>query len=499
LLFLIHVTLFIGINNKDSDINIRFLDEDDVKSENMSGIDISQDKMKTDDQGSYIQPISPNSRSSPIRQISNLLLSPARYMGRKFKAGGIKGSIFTLITAILGAGTITLPYLAYQNGIVIAILLIIFGALISYFCGMLLVECAELVGSDKYEDFAKYCFPGNKMAIFVGWCNCTTLLGFVVSYIVFVKTLIPHILEVLFGEDSVPDILGTGRWKGELLWATIYSFALLTPLSMPRKVGALRFNSMFGVLCGFYLVLSLFFMFFVDRRLVPSIGTAFRDARYFHVTFKGLVNAIPYVVFAFMYQPNIPIVYRELDNKNYKRMEKIVVRGSSSVVFLYIIAAAFGYLGLVQNAEKLAILAENQNILEVPYENWSIKIAIICLIFAIIAAAPTCVLPSKDTFEELVYPEKGMSNVQNIFVTIGMCVISFGFAVAIPGIGDVITILGCTTNPLIGFIFPIVFYLRIIPDIPTYKKIFCWLILVFIVVVSITSFTFFIIDKINPE
>lgn len=122
-----------------------------------------------------------------------------------------------------------------------------------------------------------------------------------------------------------------------------------------------------------------------------------------------------------MYQPNIPIVYRELERKNYRRMEKVIVRGSGSVVFLYILAAAFGYLGLVGNKEYLQILADESNILQVPYTNWGFRIAIIGLCFAIFAAAPICVLPCKDTYEELVYPEKGMNQKQNIIVTIVMC------------------------------------------------------------------------------
>lgn len=133
------------------------------------------------------------------------------------------------------------------------------------------------------------------MAVFTGWCNCSTLLGFVVSYIVFVKTLVPHILEVLIGEDNVPEYLGSNRWKGGIVWATIYSFVILLPLSMPRKIGALRFNSMFGVICSFYLVMCLVFMFFVDRHLVPNIGKSFQNARWFHVTLEGIVNAVPFV------------------------------------------------------------------------------------------------------------------------------------------------------------------------------------------------------------
>ena len=81
------------------------------------------------------------------------------------------------------------------------------------------------------------------------------MLGFIVSYIVFIKTLVPHILEVIFGAENVPDFIGIGRWKGELVWATIYTVFILIPLSLPRSVGVLRFNSLLGVLFSIYVVL----------------------------------------------------------------------------------------------------------------------------------------------------------------------------------------------------------------------------------------------------
>jgi amino acid permease len=92
-----------------------------------------------------------------------------------------------------------------------------------------------------------------------------------------------------------------------------------------------------------------------------------------------------------------------------------------------------------------------------------------------------------------------MNKKQNVIVTIVMCIISFALAVIIPGIGDAITILGTTTNPMIGFILPVIFYLKIVPEVPTWKKILCWMTLIFIVLVSIASFVQFVLDKINDE
>jgi amino acid permease len=50
---------------------------------------------------------------------------------------------------------------------------------------------------------------------------------------------------------------------------------------------------------------------------------------------NGLVNGLPLVVFAYMYQPNIPLIYKELERKSYRRMDKVVLRGSSGAIFLY--------------------------------------------------------------------------------------------------------------------------------------------------------------------
>ena len=77
--------------------------------------------------------------------------------------------------------------------------------------------------------------------------------------------------------------------------------------------------------------------------------------------------------------------------------------------------------------------------------------------FSIIAAAPLCVLPSKDTVEELFFKEKGMNKKQNLLVTFILVVVNWGIATFISGIGEAMTLVGCTINPIIGFIIPVIF------------------------------------------
>jgi len=105
------------------------------------------------------------------------------------------------------------------------------------------------------------------------------------------------------------------------------------------------------------------------------------------------------------------------------------------------------------------------------------------------AAAPLVVLPSKDTVEELFYKEKGMTKKQNFFVTLGLVVLNCVLALFIPNIGDAMTLVGSSINPLIGFIMPVIFYWKVIEDKPllSVDKIVGIITVVVITVVSILS------------
>ena len=50
------------------------------------------------------------------------------------------------------------------------------------------------------------------------------------------------------------------------------------------------------------------------------------------------------ILFAYMYQVNIPMIYKELERKNHRRMSKVVKRGSIGAIFLYASVGIFGYL-----------------------------------------------------------------------------------------------------------------------------------------------------------
>ena len=71
-------------------------------------------------------------------------------------------------------------------------------------------------------------------------------MGYVTSYIVVVKTLTPYLIKRLMQTEEIP-VFGN-EMLFQMVIATFYTLFILLPFSLPRKIGALRFMSLFGFL-----------------------------------------------------------------------------------------------------------------------------------------------------------------------------------------------------------------------------------------------------------
>jgi len=171
-----------------------------------------------------------------------------------FRAGGPLGSVLSLIAATLGAGTISFGYAVMKNGYILGPLLIIFGAFLSYYTGMLIVKCSELTGRTRYEDIALKIY-GPRAARITSILNLICLIGFEISYIVFVSKAVPEIFNINYDNKFILKII----------CSIIYSFCILLPMSIPRNVSALRYFSLAGVLCSMYLSLAVAGVFLKNK------------------------------------------------------------------------------------------------------------------------------------------------------------------------------------------------------------------------------------------
>lgn len=130
------------------------------------------------------------------------------------------GCTSNLITAIVGAGIIGIPYAMKETGLVAGIFLIIFSGAVGCKSLRLLVETAKHVDASSYEILCEAAFGR------VGWivCNLNMFLmswGPMLSYMMIVK-------------DTAPIVLGFDTEAGQKMILVVCSVAIMLPLSLQR-------------------------------------------------------------------------------------------------------------------------------------------------------------------------------------------------------------------------------------------------------------------------
>ena len=156
-------------------------------------------------------------------------------------------------------------------GYIFGPIMVMVGAGFSSYVGMLLVKCASHTGRYRYEDIALYNY-GPRMARFTSILNLIALIGFLMSYITYVKTALPSIVSIYATDPTIIKWLGNGQdgksTLGHNIWAMIFSFCILLPLSIPRNGSKLQVTSFLSILCSTYLALAVFFVFFTNKDIV---------------------------------------------------------------------------------------------------------------------------------------------------------------------------------------------------------------------------------------
>jgi amino acid permease len=108
-----------------------------------------------------------------------------------------------VISCTLDTGTISFAFAIQQNGIIFGILLSILGGTITYYSAMLIVKVADKTQCNRFEDFALKLY-GKKCKTFTSVLNLACLMSFIITYIVYVKSMIPKILLLFWDEKELP-------------------------------------------------------------------------------------------------------------------------------------------------------------------------------------------------------------------------------------------------------------------------------------------------------
>ena len=231
----------------------------------------------------------------------------------------------------------------------------------------------------------------------------------------------------------------------------------------------------------------------MDHGTSTSVSAGFKAGHdKAELSLMGFFGSLPLIIFSYMYQVNIPAIYQELEVKSMYGAKKVIFLGTALAAVVYITAGIFGYIAFADGSttDQLNEYFSN-NVLSAPYATADgntpipIYISLFGMMIVVVFATPFCVLPTKDSIEEV--RNKKFTPKENICWTLILVWCSCAVACAFKSIKTPIAILGATTNSAIGFLFPIMYYLKMEKRTSPYTnmKIICYIIFIFICVSSV--------------
>lgn len=298
------------------------------------------------------------------------------------KRGSLRGSIFTLMSAAIGSGVLLLPYAFSLVGVPIGILTLLFGTYCLATSLRLIITISHITGRDSYAKSAIVVLgpvAGRALAcLMVGEALCGQA-----AFIKFLSDLWPRVLPFAFGGFS----------KSQMALVVV---AAAFPAAASRDMSVLRHVTLISFL-------SLAFM---ASLVVTSAvrDAAARDPEHLQVLTSGRSESIWEVlpqtwslVLSALYCQHVAIpVYKQLNNFNSRRINKVLLRSCTSLCLLYALVATCGVMAHGAKTPENILLAY-------PSTHGAAWLAQLLTGCSLLIALPLGVQPARDQLPEVIY------------------------------------------------------------------------------------------------
>nr|XP_046239450.1 sodium-coupled neutral amino acid transporter 3 [Scatophagus argus] len=391
-------------------------------------------------------------------------------------------SVFNLGNAIMGSGILGLAYAMANTGILLFLFLLTAVAALSSYSIHLLLKSSGIVGIRAYEQLGYRAFgtPG-KMA--AGIAITLQNIGAMSSYLYIVKSELPLVIQAFLKTDPNSEL----EWylNGNYL-VILVSASIILPLALMKQLGYLGYTSGFSLSCMVFFLTAVIYKKFqitcpfeefsanstaalvspnvsnhgheYSNGLVHEDDDSHCSTRMFTIN-SQTAYTIPILAFAFVCHPEVLPIYTELRNPSKKKMQQVSNISIFVMYTMYFLAALFGYLTFKDNVE--AELLHTYSRID-PYDT-----LILCVRLAVLTAVtltvPIVLFPVRRAIQQMLFPTKAFNWLRHIAIALILLTFINMLVIFAPNILGIFGIIGATSAPCLIFIFPAVFYIRIVP------------------------------------
>ncbi|XP_012883508.1 PREDICTED: sodium-coupled neutral amino acid transporter 3 [Dipodomys ordii] len=356
-------------------------------------------------------------------------------------------SVFNLSNAIMGSGILGLAYAMANTGIILFLFLLTAVALLSSYSIHLLLKSSGVVGIRAYEQLGYRAFgtPGKLAAALA-----ITLqnIGAMSSYLYIIKSELPLVIQTFLNleeqtSDKKPSL---DLMRSFLLPQVIYKkFQVPCPLPSNLTNGTGNFSHVEVMEENTHLQAELD----AAALCTPSYFTLNSQTAY----------TIPIMAFAFVCHPEVLPIYTELKDPSKKKMQHISNLSIAVMYVMYFLAALFGYLTFYDRVESELLHTYNKVD--------AFDVLILCVRVAVLTAVtltvPIVLFPVRRAIQQMLFQNQEFSWLRHVIIATGLLTCINLLVIFAPNILGIFGIIGATSAPCLIFIFPAIFYFRIIP------------------------------------
>uniref|UniRef100_A0A0G4GQ76 Amino acid transporter transmembrane domain-containing protein n=1 Tax=Chromera velia CCMP2878 TaxID=1169474 RepID=A0A0G4GQ76_9ALVE len=248
--------------------------------------------------------------------------------------GGVRSSIFTLLSTALGIGVLTLPFAIARVGLILGLCLLVVNGLLGTLTTLILVVAVKMKSAKSYSDLMGR-VGGRGAQMLSDFSLFCYGMGCVITFLVVFGDFTSKLTEAA----DFPAVL-----KNKSLLIGIGAFAC-APLSLPEKLSALRYAALIpvAVLSGLAIVMTCRF-FVVGSERVEEGGAGPPGTLPMFFVDWDVFRANSIFLFAFMQHQNVCPVADEMVNPTDPRIMKVCVRSLLAELALYIPIGVFTFL-----------------------------------------------------------------------------------------------------------------------------------------------------------
>ncbi|KAM9814136.1 sodium-coupled neutral amino acid transporter 3 [Neosynchiropus ocellatus] len=384
-------------------------------------------------------------------------------------------SVFNLGNAIMGSGILGLAYAMANTGILLFLFLLTAVAALSSYSIHLLLKSSGIVGIRAYEQLGYRAF-GNPGKMAAGIAITLQNIGAMSSYLYIVKSELPLVIQAFLKADPSSDL-----WylNGNYL-VIIVSASIILPLALMKQLGYLGYTSGFSLSCMVFFLSAVIYKKFhipcpFDEYSSNSTAGHLNFSHHVHehvhededshcyprlfTINSQTAYTIPILAFAFVCHPEVLPIYTELSKPTKKRMQRVSNISIFVMYTMYFLAALFGYLTFYDNVEPE--LLHTYSRID-PYDTLILCVRV-AVLTAVTLTVPIVLFPVRRAIQQMLFPTKAFSWLRHIAIALVLLTFINMLVIFAPNILGIFGIIGATSAPCLIFIFPAIFYIRIVP------------------------------------